>query len=429
MHVVGFLPAKGSSSRVKGKNTRLLDEDPLFLRNLEKLSEINAVDEVVLDSESDEIIDLASEVDCRVMKRDPKLATNETGGNDLLLNEAEHTQGDIYVQILATSPFINSDSIEEGINMVQNSDHDSAVLVESSAEYLWEDGEPKYDIDNIPNSEDLDKLTKETMGLYIIEHDSLMETKRRIGENPYLIEATTAEAIDIDYEDDFSLANFTAKGMREVERRHLRALKHFLSSAIICDVLDEMGYRGFVGSYETNIGEPIFGRAKTLKLRKLERGEDPDGIYEALNSYDRMVPGDIIVVENECDEFAYFGELNALMAIREGAQGAVIDSNTRDVSETTDFGFPVYSKGSTPKDIKNEGTVESMHKQIQINDTEIQPKDLIFVDQEGAVVIPGEVEEEVLSRAKEVATQENNVISGISSGTPLSDLVEDYGEF
>jgi regulator of RNase E activity RraA/CMP-N-acetylneuraminic acid synthetase len=429
MSVIAFLPAKGESSRVSNKNQRLLDGEPLFIRNLRKISGMSCIDKVVLDTESDEIIEQASEIDCEIMERDPRLATNETGGNDLLLNEAQNISGDIYVQILATSPFISPESIREGIEKVMKSEHDSAVLVESSPEYLWVDGYPNYDVNNIPDSNVLDKVTKETMGLYVIEHDALMQTERRIGDNPYLIEASSMEAIDIDYEDDFKLADYTARGMREVEEKRLRVLRHILSSAIICDVLNELGYDGFIDSYESNTEMPIFGRAKTLSLRELRQNEDPDQIYQALDSYERIVPGDIIVVENECTEFAYFGELNALLAIREGAQGALIDSHTRDIAETTKLGFPVFAKGTTPNDIKGKGTVADMHKKVKINGTEVRPNDLIFADRDGAVVVPADIEDKVLTRAMEVATQENNVLSGISSETPVSELTEEHGDF
>lgn len=429
MTVIAFLPAKGESNRVTNKNTRLIDGEPLFLRTLRKISQISEIDETYLDTESEEIIELASEVDCKTIKRDPDLATNETDGNELLLNEASHISGDIYVQILGTSPFIEKETIQEGIEKVKFSEHDSAVLVESSAEYLWEDGQPVYDLDNIPNSNNLDKLTRETMGLYAIEHDALVEMERRIGRNPYLIEASSKEAIDVDYEEDLQLADYTARGMRESGQRTLRVLRHKLSSAILCDVFDEFGYNGFIGSYDPNMAQPIFGRAKTLALRELQPEEEPKGIYEALQSYDRIVSGDIIVVENECTEFAYFGELNALLSIREGAQGALIDSNTRDIAKTKELGFPVYAMGQTPNDIKGEGTVAHMHKTVEINGTEIKPKDLVFADEDGAVVIPNDMEEVILSRAKEVATQEKDVLSGISTGVPIDDLTDEYGNF
>jgi regulator of RNase E activity RraA len=217
--------------------------------------------------------------------------------------------------------------------------------------------------------------------------------------------------------------------MRETNQRSRRTLRHELSSAIICDVLDEFGFDGFIDSFESNIDTTIFGRSKTLSLRELQPGEDPDGIYEALKSYNRIVPGDIIVVESDCPEYAYFGELNAHLAVREGAQGALIDSRTRDVAETTQIGFPVYAKGTTPNDIKNKGTVAHMNKQVSINNTEIGNEDLVFADGDGAVVIPSQIEDDVIERSKEVASEESNVLSGISSDTAINNLTEKYGEF
>ncbi len=60
----------------------------------------------------------------------------------------------------------------------------------------------------------------------------------------------------------------------------------------------------------------FLGRANTLKLRDLNEGEDIKGIYSALDSYDSIIPGDIILAQNDTPDYAYFGELNAHLAIR-----------------------------------------------------------------------------------------------------------------
>lgn len=113
MKVVAFLPAKGSSDRVKNKNLRLLDGKPLFLHTLEKLVNSRIFDEVYLDTESDEIIDLAKHIDCKIMRRDPNLATNKTDGHQLFLNQVNHTDADIVVQVLCTSPFISIETLRQ----------------------------------------------------------------------------------------------------------------------------------------------------------------------------------------------------------------------------------------------------------------------------------------------------------------------------
>jgi len=57
--VVAFVPAKGSSERIENKNAKLLDGRPLVVHTLDKLLKCRNVDEVYLDTESDDIAKLA----------------------------------------------------------------------------------------------------------------------------------------------------------------------------------------------------------------------------------------------------------------------------------------------------------------------------------------------------------------------------------
>ena len=92
MKTAAFLPAKGSSQRVPNKNTMLLDGEPLFLRSLKKLTACPSVDEVWLDTESHDIANLASDLKCKILRRDTSLANNKTDGHALFLNEVAHTE-------------------------------------------------------------------------------------------------------------------------------------------------------------------------------------------------------------------------------------------------------------------------------------------------------------------------------------------------
>lgn len=218
MKIVGFLPAKGSSTRVENKNTLTLFNKPLFKVNLEKLVKCKAIDEAYLDTECNEIISLADGSGAKILKRDANLATNKTDGNQLLLNEASQVDADIYVMLLGTSPFIKIETIEEGINILkENKEYDSVVAVRKEKFYLWKDGKTVYNINNIPNSFNLEDTIIETMGLYIIRKETLFRTKRRIGDNPYLLNVSPIEALDINYPEDYELAKFVAKGIESYE--------------------------------------------------------------------------------------------------------------------------------------------------------------------------------------------------------------------
>lgn len=430
MKVVAFLPVKGSSSRIQSKNLKLLDGKPLFLHTLEKLLKCDFIDEVYLDTESEEVINAASYLKHNVLLRDPDLANNKTDGNRLFMNEVNQVDADIYIQILCTSPFIEIETIKKGIQEIVESDYDSAVLVRKERLYTWSEAGPNYDLQHIPNSVDLPDTVIETMGLYIVKRSAALKQSRRIGDNPYQLAATAIEAIDVNYPEDFDLANLIAAGMREKDRILLENLKNQLNSSMLSDLLDDLGYSTVVNGLLPNIdGAKIFGRAKTLKLRKLKEGESYKGIYNALNSYFTIVPNDIILVENEISDFAYFGELNANLAIRSGATGAIVAGMTRDSGDVKKLGFPVFAKGNRCIDVRGRATLDGINVPINIEGVSVLPGDLVFADNEGVVIIPQEIENKLLKMAIAVCMKEKSVLLDIANGIEVDELVKRNGEF
>lgn len=433
MKVVAFLPAKGSSSRVESKNIKLLDGKPLFLHSLEKLIECEFIDEVYLDTESDQIIQLASEVKCKIMRRDMSLASNTTDGHQLFMNEMKNIDADIYIQLLGTSPFISKETIKKGIAIIcdKENEYDSAVLVKKEKQYTWDQKGPEYNIDKIPNSVDLPDTIIETMGLYIIGKDAALKTNRRIGDKPFLLEASPLEAVDVNWPDEFEFANLIAAGLREKDRGLLENIKNHLTSSMLSDLLDDFGYSDqVIKGLKPNVKDSKFlGRAKTLKLRRLKADEDFRGVYDALQSYKTVIPNDIIVIENEVPEYAYFGELNANLAIRSGASAVVVGGNTRDSSEVKSLGFPVFSTGYTCQDVRKRATTESINKKIKVNGVDVEPYDLIFGDSEGVVIIPKCIEAEIIEEIYKRASSEKNILVDISMGADVNDLMDNYGFF
>jgi CMP-N-acetylneuraminic acid synthetase/regulator of RNase E activity RraA len=432
MKVVAFLPAKGSSSRIESKNMKLLDGKPLFMHSLEKLVNSGLFDDVYLDTESEDIIEAASEVNCKVLRRDKSLASNKTDGNKMFLNEVNFVDADIYVQILCTSPFININTIKAGIEKVKNdASYDSAVLIRKERLYTWNEGGPSYDVDNIPNSVDLGDTIIETMGLYIVEKEAAIQTQRRIGDKPYLLEATALEAIDVNWPDDFKLAELIAAGEREQSRKLLGNIKNHLSSCMLSDLLDDLGYpaqvlKGLTPNFK---GAKLLGRAKTLKLRKLKEGEDFKGIYDALYSYETIVPDDIILIENEVPEYAYYGEINANLAIRSGASGVIINVMTSDNEEVMSTGLPVFAKGYTCQDVRKRATTESFNKTINLNGIAVEPDCLVFADSEGVIIIPKEIEKDVIDKVYSSSAIEKKILTEIANGVDVATLTQNHGFF
>lgn len=431
MKVVAILPAKGTSERIESKNMKLLDGKPLFLHTLEKLCECDFIDEVYLDTESDEMLEYADYLDYIKFKRPAELATNKASGNMVFMNEVNSIDADIYVQIFATTPFIKKETIKKGIEMVaDDNEYDSAILVRKEKLYRIEGNQPVYPKDNIPNSVTLPDTISDTMGLYIIKRDSVLKGKNRYGFNPYLLVADATEAIDINYDEDFVLANHVARSIHLEESHRLQSIAHFFNSSVFADILFDYKVNGVIAGHITNKPDKkIFGRANTLKIRKLRDGEDNSGIYRTYDTYRKVREGEIIVVENEFKDRAYFGELNANLAIRAGAVGTIVSGVTRDIEAVSKLDYPVFSTGYSCADIRGISNLESHNKPVKIKDVTINPGDLIFADINGIVVIPKRIEREVMKKAIDTIRLEKNVLDKVLCDEDAYKIYQQVGEF
>lgn len=290
MRIVAIVPVKSTSDRLVGKNISPLNGKPLFLHTIEKLMLSSKIDEVFLDSDSEEIYKMAIYTGCSFLKRDSCFATNKTDGHILLHQAACKVSADIYVQVLVTAPFLTIETIEQGLSiLLNNTDVDSVVCVKKEKQYCWDSTllTPLYNVVSIPNSKDLPDITSETMGAYFVRNHVAIDQKRRYGGRVELLSVSPLEAMDVNSEEDLEFCNYIAKGIAQKEISYLNFLKRFINSAMISDTLDDLGYNTVVSGFQCNLlGSSVFGVAKTLKLRKLEDGENFTGIYDALESYD-----------------------------------------------------------------------------------------------------------------------------------------------
>lgn len=426
--IVAFVPAKGSSERIRNKNLTVLDGEYLFKRKLRQLLDCSLINEVVLDTDSREIAALAEDLPVRRLERPAELASNATDGHELFAWECSQVPADVYVQALCTAPFVTADTTTRAIEaLLAKPDADSLVAVTHGKQYLWVGGEPNYGRGRIPNSVDLPVTTVEAMSLYVVRANVLASSKR-FGQKPYLFPLNPMEAVDVNWEEDLDLAETIAAGMRARENLMLGSLAPYLSSAMLSDITREMGHNCTLPR-QISGGGRFLGRAKTLELDSTRDGESWRGIYDALDSYQFVRPGDVIVVQNRVSERAYFGNLNAQLAMRAGAVGAVIDGITRDYEHVRKLNFPVFARGHHCVDIKFEGTLRAMNKPVEIGEVWIENGDYIFADADGVTTVPKRLWPEVRRLALQGIEKEWRVGMSVALGIPPKQIFERLGEF
>ncbi|MEO1222441.1 MAG: RraA family protein, partial [Pseudomonadota bacterium] len=212
-----------------------------------------------------------------------------------------------------------------------------------------------------------------------------------------------------------------------------RSMLGHLSSTVLADISKEMGIPSVLpANIRPLSGSKFLGRAKTLQLATVNSDSSPDawkGIYGALQSYDFFRQGDVVMVANEVPGRAYFGDLNANLAIRAGAVGAVIDGVTRDTEDVRRLGFPVFARASYCNDIKFEGTLKAMNTPIVIGDVTIRNDDVVLADEDGVVVIPRRRWTEVEARAWNVLSNEAHIRLSAARGVDTGDILNQFGSF
>lgn len=431
MRTVAFVPAKGESSRIRNKNTVILDGDYLFKRKLKQLVACPEIDAVYLDTESDRIIEMASDLPVKIMKRSAKLASNKTDGHELFANECAHVEADLYIQCLCTSPFITTETMTRAVRALKsNLSADSLVAVQKRKQYTWAQGRPAYGEGRIPNSVDLPDTIIESMGLYMVKRKKGKRPKRRFGEKVLFFELSDEEAFDVNWPDDLALAERICAGYRAAHNAQLDAIRPHLCASLLADICKDRGIRAlFPPGFRRVSGRSVLGVAKTLELRKLRKGDDWKGIYTALGTYDFVRPGDVIVVQNEVKDTAYFGDLNANIAIRSGAVGAVVDSYTRDSAELNGLEFSVFAQGIYCDDIKYEGTVHAMNRSIKIGNVVINNGDYIYADDDGVLAIPKDLWPSIRDEAMKTLKKEFDIRYSIIMGEDVGKVLGLHGAF
>lgn len=208
MKVVAVVPMKLNNERLPNKNIKKFDNgDYLCTYVLNNLLGVQNIDEVYVYCSNESIKEYIPN-ESIYLKRSTSLDTNTTSMNEVLKSFANTVDADIYILCHATAPFISTKSISDGLEKVLNEEYDSALSVVKLQEFLWKDNVPfNYDLSNIPRTQDLAPIYKETSGFYIFNKDTITNHNRRIGNNPYLKEVSLIEAVDIDNMDDFVIAN------------------------------------------------------------------------------------------------------------------------------------------------------------------------------------------------------------------------------
>lgn len=208
MKIVGIVPIKLNNERLPGKNIKLLGGRPLIQYILSSLSESDKLDEIYVYCSNESIKDYFIDSNKIKFLQRPKYLDEPTSNFTQIFDSfSKEIDADIYVFAHATAPFVSTETIDECISNVMDNGYDSSFTAEKIQDFMWKDNKPmNFDASDLPRSQDLQPIYRETSGVYVFTKDVFNKYKRRIGENPYPVEVSFKESIDINYPKDFEMA-------------------------------------------------------------------------------------------------------------------------------------------------------------------------------------------------------------------------------
>jgi 4-hydroxy-4-methyl-2-oxoglutarate aldolase len=203
-----------------------------------------------------------------------------------------------------------------------------------------------------------------------------------------------------------------------------------LYSSVLSDVLDDAGHRHQVMRPEVRplyAGAKVVGRAATMLA--VEVSELPPEPYRLLMELlDALRPGEVVVgaVQGE-SRAALWGELLSTHTRAKGGRGVVLDGMSRDSWAIVDMKFPVFATGLSPADSKGRLEVVAIRSTIPVGGVSVAEGDLVVADEDGCVVVPAAIEDEVVARAFEKVSGENEMRDILSKGVSIRDVFAEHG--
>jgi N-acylneuraminate cytidylyltransferase len=226
MKILAIIPARGGSKGVPRKNIKLLNGIPLIEYTINAAKDSKLITDVLVNSDDDEILEIANKNKVSIFKRSRDLATDTSASIDVVCDTLQQLQSqnkfyDAIILLQPTSPFRPIGFIDEAIEKFLNNGFDSLISVlevphEYNPHWTFELKDNQLQIatgekEIIKRRQDLPKTYFRDGSIYINKTEVLLNQKTFYGQSIGYIESNPDYYCNIDTLKDWEVAESKAK--------------------------------------------------------------------------------------------------------------------------------------------------------------------------------------------------------------------------
>ena len=211
--IIGEIPARYGSKRVKQKNLRLINGKPLICYAIEAAKDAKTLKEVYVNTESDIIGKIALDNGVKFYKRDPSLSTDTVTSDQFNYDFIKGTHADVLVMINPVSPLIDGKDIDNVVNLFLENDYDTVITIrEEKLQAFCNDKTVNFDINAmLPRTQDIPPIQLCAWSICVWRAETFIESFEEKGYAVFsgkigFYPLSLLKSVKISTEEDFLLA-------------------------------------------------------------------------------------------------------------------------------------------------------------------------------------------------------------------------------
>ncbi|MCL2096480.1 MAG: NTP transferase domain-containing protein [Oscillospiraceae bacterium] len=212
MSITAVIPVRAGSRRLENKNVAPFAGTNLLIHKIEQLKKVKEIDDIVVSSDSDSMLDMAKTKGVKTHKRAIEYCDEKTKSfGEVVGHIAENVGGTHILWATCTCPLVFPETYSEAVKqyfIALSDNYDSLISFEILKRYIWnEEGPINYNIGlkHVP-SQELPALYAPTFGITIAPRRQMIEWNYFHGTNPYKFIIDKRSSIDIDDGLDLAVA-------------------------------------------------------------------------------------------------------------------------------------------------------------------------------------------------------------------------------